>query len=81
ARGACALPVLRKDFTVDRTLAERLAPAIPEGVVRVSESGIRDRDDVARLAAAGFDAVLVGETLVTSARPSVAAAALLGRES
>ncbi|MDQ3146692.1 MAG: indole-3-glycerol phosphate synthase TrpC, partial [Actinomycetota bacterium] len=82
--GATVVGVNARDlttFTVDRTLAERLAPAIPEGVVRVAESGIRDRDDVARLAAAGFDAVLVGETLVTSARPSVAAAALLGRES
>jgi indole-3-glycerol phosphate synthase len=43
----------------------------------VAESGIRDRDDVARLADAGFSAVLVGESLVTAPDPCRAAAGLL----
>ena len=45
----------------------RLADLIPDGTVAVSESGIRSRDDVVRLQEAGFDAVLVGETLMRSA--------------
>ena len=38
--------------------------AVPPEVVTVAESGIRGPDDAARLAGAGYDAVLVGETLV-----------------
>jgi indole-3-glycerol phosphate synthase len=41
-------------------------------VVRVAESGVRGPDDAATLAAAGFDAVLVGELLVTSGDPAAA---------
>ena len=48
-----------------------MAAAIPDGVVKVAESGVRDRDDARRLADAGYDAILVGETLVT-ARPGPA---------
>jgi indole-3-glycerol phosphate synthase len=44
----------------------------------VAESGIRDVGDVARLAEAGFQAVLVGETLVRSADRRAAVAELLG---
>jgi indole-3-glycerol phosphate synthase len=40
--------------------------AIPESVVAVAESGIRDGEDARRLAAAGYRAVLVGETLMTA---------------
>ena len=46
-----------------------MAGAIPDGVVKVAESGVRDRDDARRLADAGYDALLVGETLVTAADP------------
>jgi indole-3-glycerol phosphate synthase len=59
-------------FEVDRALPERLAASIPDDVVAVAESGIRDEADAARMAAAGYTAVLVGETLVTSADPRAA---------
>ena len=61
-----------RTFDVDRGLAARLAARVPEGVVKVAESGIRDAGDAAALAAAGFDAVLVGESLVTAADPAAA---------
>ena len=43
-----------------------MASAIPAGVVKVAESGVRDGTDARRLADDGYDAILVGETLVTS---------------
>ena len=73
--GAKLVGVNQRDlrtFEVDTARAERLAAAMPPGVVKVAESGIRDAADVARLAAAGYDAVLVGETLVTSPDPAQA---------
>ena len=51
----------RLDHTLD------LLPRVPAGVTVVSESGIRDRADLDRLAAAGASAVLVGESLMRSA--------------
>jgi indole-3-glycerol phosphate synthase len=53
-----------------------MASAIPDGVVKVAESGIRNADDARRLAEAGYDAVLVGESLVTSGDPAEAVRAL-----
>ena len=60
------------DFSVDLATAERLAPMIPPGVVRVAESGIHDARDVQRLSKCGFQAFLVGEHLMTAASPSQA---------
>lgn len=57
-------------FEVDTQRAVQLAPRIPAEVIRVAESGIRGHDDAEILGAAGFDALLVGETLVTSADPT-----------
>lgn len=57
-------------FQVDQQRALRLAPQIPSGVARVAESGVRDAGDAARLAGAGYHALLVGETLVTSNDPA-----------
>jgi indole-3-glycerol phosphate synthase len=51
---------------------------MPEGVLAVAESGIRDSDDVHRLADAGYRAVLVGETLVRSGDRRAAVSGLLG---
>ena len=48
-----------------------------EDVVRVAESGVDGPESAARLAAAGYDAVLVGESLVTSDDPAEAVRALL----
>lgn len=45
---------------------------VPADAVLVSESGIRGRDDVASLAAAGVDAVLIGESFVTDPDPEAA---------
>jgi len=53
-----------RDFSVDLGASERLAGQIADGVLRVAESGIKTRADVDRLRAAGFDAFLVGESLL-----------------
>jgi indole-3-glycerol phosphate synthase len=50
----------------------RVAPRIPEGIVRVAESGIRNAQDLLAYAASGADAVLVGEALVTQPDPMAA---------
>jgi indole-3-glycerol phosphate synthase len=59
-----------RTFEVDRDLAARLAAAMPAGVVKVAESGVRDARDATALLAAAYDAVLVGESLVTSGDPA-----------
>jgi indole-3-glycerol phosphate synthase len=51
---------------------------MPPSVVRVAESGIRGPDDARLLASAGFDAVLVGESVVTAGDPAKAVAMLRG---
>jgi len=66
--GADLVGVNQRDlvtFEVDTARAVRVAPEIPEGVVRVAESGVRGPDDARRLADAGYHAVLVGESVVT----------------
>ena len=67
--GATLIGVNQRDlvtFEVDRTRAARLAPLMPESIVRVAESGISEPDDVARLHDSGYHAVLIGEALVRS---------------
>jgi indole-3-glycerol phosphate synthase len=79
AAGATLIGVNQRDlatFTVDRDLAAKLRPAMPDGAVTVAESGVRDRADAEGLAAAGYDAILVGESLVTSPDPGAALAEL-----
>lgn len=69
---AALVGVNNRDLSVFRTdlgVTERLARYLPEDVLVVSESGIRSGEDVARVAAAGADAVLVGEALVRSGAP------------
>ena len=78
--GATIIGVNNRDlstFSVDRELAARLRPSIPADRVVVAESGIRDAADVARLRAAGVDAMLVGETLMRAPDPAAALRALL----
>jgi indole-3-glycerol phosphate synthase len=80
--GAMLIGVNQRDlmtFEVDHERALRIAAAIPDTVVKVAESGIRDAEDAKRLADAGYDAVLVGEALVTSLDPARTLADLLGR--
>jgi indole-3-glycerol phosphate synthase len=54
-------------FEVSLTTTERIRPLIPENITLVAESGIFTAADVARLQKIGIDAILVGESLVTSA--------------
>lgn len=71
--GADVIGVNQRDlhtFDVDRELAAELAETMPAGVVRVAESGIRTRGEVERLEQTGYDAVLIGETLVTAPDPA-----------
>ena len=56
-------------FTTDLGVVERLFPRIPAGCMRVAESGLRTAADVARVRAAGADALLIGEALMRSADP------------
>lgn len=67
-----------RNFEVDRERALTLGGLIPSEVVAVAESGIRDALDVAALAAAGYRAVLVGETLVRSGDRRATLAELIG---
>jgi indole-3-glycerol phosphate synthase len=62
---------------VDRSVFARLAPQIPERVVKIAESGVRGPHDLLAYAAAGADAVLVGESLVTGKDPRAAVADLV----
>jgi indole-3-glycerol phosphate synthase len=64
-------------FEVDHERARRMAGVIPEHAVKVAESGVRGGDDARSLRNAGYDAVLVGETLVTSGDPASALADLI----
>jgi indole-3-glycerol phosphate synthase len=71
--GAELIGVNQRDlvtFEVDTDRAVRVGRAMPDGVVRVAESGIRGSEDARRLAEAGFHAVLVGESVVTAGDPA-----------
>jgi indole-3-glycerol phosphate synthase len=82
AAGARMVGVNQRDlvtFQVDHERAVRMAGVIPEGVVKIAESGVRDAADARALQEAGYHAVLVGETLVTADDPSRVLAELRGR--
>jgi indole-3-glycerol phosphate synthase len=79
--GATLVGVNNRDLrtmTTDLGHVLRLREQVPDDVLLVAESGIRTRADVERLAAAGIDALLVGESLLVQPDPGRAAAALLG---
>jgi indole-3-glycerol phosphate synthase len=61
-----------RTFKVDGETAFRLAERIPKNVVGVAESGIRSGEDIARLRAAGYQAFLIGESLMRAERPGEA---------
>lgn len=65
-------------FQVDQDRAVRMAKAIPADRIRVAESGIRGPQDAAILLQAGYDAILVGESVVTATGRTAAVAALRG---
>jgi len=56
-------------FRTDLGSIDAMAREIPPGPVRLAESGIQTRDDIERLAAAGYQAFLVGETLLRAEDP------------
>ena len=57
-------------FTTDLSVAERLRPLIPDGIVTVAESGVTSVEGASRMRGAGYDAVLVGEAVVRHPDPS-----------
>jgi indole-3-glycerol phosphate synthase len=63
---------------VDVDASYRLAPGIPADVTGVSESGLRSRDELERLAAAGYRAFLIGERFMTDPDPAQAISDLIG---
>ena len=68
-----------KTLEVSASVFEELIPTIPSSVIRVAESGISTRADVAQAQKAGATAILVGESLVKSGNPISAMRELLGR--
>jgi indole-3-glycerol phosphate synthase len=62
---------------VDRAVFAALAPLIPDGILKIAESGVRGPHDLLAYAAAGADAVLVGESLVIGKDPRSAVADLV----
>lgn len=68
-------------FEVTLETSLRLADRIPDTAVRVSESGIHSRLDILRLEAAGFNAFLVGESLMRAPSPAEALRKLIGASS
>jgi indole-3-glycerol phosphate synthase len=77
--GAELIGVNQRDlvtFQVDHDRALRMAGLIPDSVVKVAESGVRHAGDARSLREAGYDAVLVGETLVTASDPASTLASL-----
>jgi indole-3-glycerol phosphate synthase len=62
---------------VDLATAFRLADLMPNNVVRVAESGIHSGADIARLRTAGYQAFLIGESLMKAESPGEALKTLL----
>jgi indole-3-glycerol phosphate synthase len=80
--GAQLVGVNQRDlhsFAVDRERAERVARNVPAGVLKIAESGVASAAQVAALARAGFDGVLVGEALLRARDRTAAIGELLGR--
>jgi indole-3-glycerol phosphate synthase len=66
-----------RTLEIDRSAFERIAPSLPNNVVTIAESGVRGPYDLIRYAAAGADAVLVGEGLATQKSPRAAVAEMV----
>ena len=58
-----------RTFKTDPTLTAELVAKIPSGVIRIGESGIKTRDDILKVKAAGADGFLIGTTLMRSSSP------------
>ena len=66
-----------RDFSVNLCTAEGLSARMPRGVIKVAESGIKSRQDIDRLRAAGYSAFLVGESLLRQNDRAAAVRALV----
>jgi indole-3-glycerol phosphate synthase len=64
-------------FEVNLETSLRLADRLPAGAVRVAESGIHTREDIERLRGVGFDAFLIGESLMRNSDPGAALQTML----
>ncbi|MFZ1019117.1 MAG: indole-3-glycerol phosphate synthase TrpC [Candidatus Cybelea sp.] len=69
-----------RTLETDLAVSEHLLPKVPAGIFAISESGMRDASDVARLRRAGARGFLIGEALMHSGDPRALVAALRGRE-
>ena len=81
AAGALMIGVNNRNLEtleIDASVSAELLPQIPITHIAIYESGVVDRDDVARAAAYGADAVLVGSSISGAADPQQAVAALTG---
>lgn len=67
-----------RTLVVDLDASFRIAEMLPDGVVGVSESGLRSTEDLTRLTDAGYQAFLIGERFMTAADPATAVAGLVG---
>ncbi len=80
AAGADVIGVNARDLAtleVDRSVFARLAPRMPDDVIKIAESGVRGPHDLLAYAACGADGVLVGESLVVGKDPRAAVADLV----
>ncbi|HOQ89307.1 MAG TPA: indole-3-glycerol phosphate synthase TrpC [Candidatus Hydrogenedentes bacterium] len=81
--GADIIGINNRDLdtlSIDLETTMRLRPLVPGNVLLVSESGIRTRQDVQRLEDGGVDAILVGESILTSGNPEKMIRKLLGHD-
>lgn len=68
-----------KTLEVNPIAFDQIIPEIPGGLIKVAESGISKRAEVAHMESLGANAILVGETLVRAASAAEAIADLLGK--
>ncbi|HKC56172.1 MAG TPA: indole-3-glycerol phosphate synthase TrpC [Vicinamibacterales bacterium] len=69
-----------RTLRVDVEASGRLAPGIPRNAIGVSESGLKSREELDRLAAVGYRAFLIGERFMTDPDPAAAIRGLVGSE-
>jgi len=84
AAGAAVVGINNRDLQtleVDLSASESLLPLVPPGVVTVSESGIKTREDVSKVRRCGADAILVGEELMRAEKPAERLRGLIGEQS
>ena len=73
ARSTCSLNSRNlRTLAVDAAVHSRIIEAVPDEMIAVAESGIREPADLARLMAVGYDAFLVGARLIAQADPGAA---------